>query len=437
MFNYKEIKIMKNIKILCVAALGAVALMSVASCGGSSKVYSDVGTEINVWATAKEESVIKKVVETYNANQKDDANKFSYKFTAVSESDAGTTVAKDPTVEGAPALFLCADDHIFNLANKNIALELKGDYKNTVQSSNTAPAVTGATYNEKLYGFPVSNDNGYFLWYNGDAVTSEQAGSLETLLSTAKAAGKKVSLTMNDGWYAPTFFFSPQANGTKSLTYTTDAEGVAHYTVNWDNEVGVSVATYIGNLLKPYYADGTLLFGTNDTITAGFKSGDVIAAVSGTWLESDLKKSTTNLKASKLPEYHINNKAYQMGSFTGSKVYCVNKTRPVAEQKAAAALGDLLTNNESQLVRYEERQTLPCNVEAAKNSRYTENLTISGPALTAQNEFAAIQSQSAQDKYWDIGKAIGTAMCDGVLQDKDKNNLTWAQFLKLELDTIR
>ena len=46
-----------------------------------------------------------------------------------------------------------------------------------------------------------------------------------------------------------------------------------------------------------------------------------------------------------------------------------------------------------------------------------------------QNEFAAVQSQSAQDRYWDIGKAIGQAYLDG--------NEDWADFLKEQMDILR
>ena len=45
---------------LLVLALTAVAAAGLSACGNTTtdKVYSDVNTKINIWATAKEEAVI-------------------------------------------------------------------------------------------------------------------------------------------------------------------------------------------------------------------------------------------------------------------------------------------------------------------------------------------------------------------------------------------
>lgn len=419
-------------KRMLLGALCAVALTSVATACGSGekdKVYGDVSTEINIWATAAEEPVIRTIVDEYNSKQKEETNKFKYKFTAVSEADAGTTLAKDPTIKDAPALVLCADDHIYNLASKNIVSEIKGEFLTGVNENNTPVSITGATYNNKVYGFPVTSDNGYFLWYNSEALAGEQITSLEKLLEAAKAQNKTVGYALNDGWYANSFLMSPQACGTKSLSWKADADGKVSYETNWDNEVGVKVSTYISSLLKPYYESGTLLTAGNPDIEAGFQDGSMIAAISGSWMEDALKKACSTIAATKLPEYHIDNKAYQMASFTGSKVYVLNKTRPVAEQKAAAALAELLTNKNSQLVRFEQRSTIPSNKAALEDERYTNKVSISAKALGMQNQFAAVQSQSAQDRYWDIGKAIGQAYLDGT-ED-------WAGFLKEQMDILR
>ena len=153
-------------------------------------------------------------------------------------------------------------------------------------------------------------------------------------------------------------------------------------------------------------------------------------------MENELKKTPagSTLKATKLPAYSNAGKTYQMASFTGSKVYCINKTRPAAEQRAAAALADLLTQKESQLIRFEKRQALPCNNEAAKDSRYTNNVTLGGAALNQQNAYACVQSKTAEARYWDIGKAIGEAYLGKTPLAEGK---TWSDFLKESMDTLR
>lgn len=417
-------------------ALSALAVVGLVSCGGGSDEiqYGEVNTKFTVWAADKEIEVINAVIKKYNDAQENDADKFNVDLVPVTEADAGTTVAKDPTVAGAPALFLCADDHIYNLISKDIALEVQGTYKDRVVNNIAESSVTAASYNGKLYGFPVTSDNGYFLWYNKKHVTEEEVGSLESLLAKAKSLGKKVLMDIPNGYYANSFFMSPEACGTDSLRWSADADGKIKYTCSWDDTTGVKVADYIKNLLVPYYADGTFVVGGNDVILAGFQDDSIIAAVSGTWMEADLLKAAgDNLAATKLPTYTIDEKAYQMASFSGTKVYCINKTRPAAEQRAAAALADLLTTYESQITRYQMRSSIPCNNQAAASEEFVNNATISSKALFAQNEFAAVQSQSAEARYCDIGKAIGQYLIDGQLGSyKDT-----AALLKANVDQLR
>ena len=311
-------------KKLMALPLAALAVLGLVSCGEKETEK----TKINIWATAAEEEVIKQVVDDYNEKHEYD---FEYEFTAISESDAGTTLANDPTVSGAPALFLCADDHIDTLQSKNIVAEIKNKRRETVIKNTTETAVLGAMSGDKLYGYPVTGDNGYFLWYNKAALTDEDVKSLETILQKAKSSGKTFLMDVPNGWYANSFIMSPQACGTESLKWEKSEQDGNFYKTTWDNEDGVKVSTYVASLLTPAYTDGTLQIGSNDVIQAGFKDGTMIAAVSGTWMENGLIEAIgkDNLGAAKLPEFHIDNKAYQMASFSGSKVYCINKNRPV------------------------------------------------------------------------------------------------------------
>lgn len=415
-------------KKLMALPLAALAVLGLASCG-EKEVETDK-TKINIWATAAEEAVIKAVVDEYNGKHE---KKFEYEFTAISEADCGTTLANDPTVNGAPALFLCADDHISTLQSKNIVAEIKNERKEKIVKNMTEAAVLGATLGDKIYGYPVTADNGYFLWYNKSKLTSDDVKSLETILQKAKAQGKTFLMDVANGWYANSFIMSPQACGVESLYWQKEETGNS-YVTTWDNEVGVKVSEYIASLLTPAYADGTFMMGSNEVIQAGFDDGTMIAAVSGTWMEPGLKKSIgDDLGAVKLPEFHIDGKAYQMSSFNGSKVYCINKTRPVAEQVTAAELAELLVSKEGQLKRFELRSALPCDKDAIKDKRYTEKVTIGGAALVEQTAFSCVQAKTAESRYWDIGKAIGQAYVDSLLGDY-KN---WTEFLKGKMDVLR
>ena len=71
-----------------------------------------------------------------------------------------------------------------------------------VKSANASGSVEAATKDGTLYAFPMSADNGYFLYYNSTLVTPEDAQTWDTLLAAAEKAGKKVVLGAADTFRA-------------------------------------------------------------------------------------------------------------------------------------------------------------------------------------------------------------------------------------------
>lgn len=407
--------------------------------GGDFENYGTVNTPIVVWASDAEIDVINDVVKDYNDAQTDASKKFNITTKAVSEADAGTTLSNDPTVTGAPALFLCADDHINNLVTKDIVLKISGTYKERIDENIEDISISAATLDGSLYGFPVTSDNGYFLWYNKKVFTEEDVTSLEKMLEICGKENLSLGFDLENGYYAASPFLSPEACGTDSLKWRRNDQGQIVYDINWDNATGVKVAEYFSNLVKPYSSTGLGLIegdtaGGNALFAEGFLKGTMAACISGTWMEKDLTAAIgDDLAATKLPAYHIDGKAYQLGSFSGTKVYCINKTRPAAEQKVAAALGDLLSTKEAQLRRYEIRQSIPCNTEALSDARYTDHLTLSAVALQEQNQYSITQSQAAENRYWDVGKALGGSLLRGDLGTAK----SWTDYLKQQCDLLR
>ena len=78
-------------------------------------------------------------------------------------------------------------------------MEVIGDYANFVSTSNDAGAVGAATMGDAIYAFPVTSDNGYFMYYDKSVVTDPT--SLEKIVEDCEAAGKGVYMEINSGWY--------------------------------------------------------------------------------------------------------------------------------------------------------------------------------------------------------------------------------------------
>jgi len=429
-------------------AFGLTALFLLASCGGGSQTSSSQPTgasssdsntsqgggsektiSINVWADKAEHPVINKIVADYNEKA---TTKLKVNLTAVAEGDAGTTLAADPKVANYPSLLAVVDDHINNLVSKDIIAAVPNAYVTKIQAADTATAVTAATNSGKLYGFPVQADNGFYLAYDGDEITDEQAGSLEAIIDVVTRKDKTMFFDLSNGWYMPSVMFAQGVAGPESLRYKTDGDGNIVYDIAWDTDACATACAKINEIVGPAYKSKNLINGQDSAIDAGFADGTMIAAVTGTWKTDVISKAIDNPKFAKLPTFTDANGKHQLGSFTGTKMYVVNKYATAEEQVAAFVLADLLTNKEGQLLRFETRSALPCNKEALADARYTSKVAADAKALNEQNAFAAIQATSAEGRYWNVGADIGSKFLNGVAK-----TTTWAEYLKAQCDILR
>lgn len=425
----------------------ATAMFTLASCGDNPTSTPTVeNAPIVVWGPAAEQPVVEAIVNAYNEANPND--KINYTFNICSEADGGTTLAADPKVKNYPSLFAFADDHLGNLVNKNIVRKLGGTNLTNVTGADTENSIESASYTvngeKDVYAYPISTDNGYFLYYDGDVLTDDDVKTFEGILSKSKAQNKVMVMDIPNGWYSASFFLAEGVCGTDSLKYETaakeDGSSGIKYNVTWDNDNGAAMAKATSDLLVQYNSEhgGTFLSGDNTVILNHANDGTLSAAVTGTWHESSLKEKFGTLKAVKLPTLN----GHQLGSFSGTKLYGVNAYATSAEQRTAHKLANLLTSKSAQITRYNERAAFPCNKEALADPSYTENQTIGSKAFLDQAQYSAIQSRAAEGRYWDVGKAIGQVMVDGyTTADNVQTTLTtveqWKEFLTDQLNPLR
>ena len=73
-------------------------------------------------------------------------------------------------------------------------------------AANTPGSIGAASYEGTLYGYPMTSDNGYFLYYDKSVFTEEDLATLDGILAAANAAGKQVHMDVSNGWYLASFF---------------------------------------------------------------------------------------------------------------------------------------------------------------------------------------------------------------------------------------
>ena len=145
-------------------------------------------------------------------------------------------------------------------------------------------------------------------------------------------------------------------------------------------------------------------------------SGNLVACVSGTWDAITAQDVFGDgYAATKLPTFTVGDKQVQQGSVAGYKYVGVNG---YSENSGwAVLLAEYLTNEESQQIFFDQRESGPSNKNVAASDSVQENVALA--ALAAQSEYA--QAQKVGGKYWDPAQTFGELVAQGTLSADDDN----------------
>ncbi len=374
--------------LLCVCLL-----FSLASCRNNNSNITSSGGEIEkpiklkVWGSQDDQALLEEMIRSFKMANSDK----TYEITlgVVGENDAKTKVLEDPA--SAADVFSFASDQLKDLVNASALYEITRN-ADAIKSQNLEGAVDSAMIGDSLFAYPMTADNGYFLYYDKSVLSEEDVKSFDTMLKKAGEKGKKVLMAIDDGWYLASFFLGA------GCTVSVDENG--KQVCNFNNETGVMVAESISKIAS----DPAFISGDNSVLTGSIGT-TICAGVSGSWnAEAIMQKLGDNYAATKLPTFTVNGQEVQMGSFAGYKLVGVSSS--TAYPVEAMKLAEWLTNEENQLKRFEEREMGPSNINASKSEKVAENVALS--ALALQNQFASSQ-KDVLGGFWDPMKALGTS----------------------------
>ena len=200
------------------AAMGTMAAAgALTACGGSSsgtassaaasstaasaaESWGDV--KLTMWGAEEDQTMLREMADAFIEQNADKGN-VTIEIGVQSESSAKDTVLADP--ESAADVFAFADDQLNELVNAGALQEVLLN-PDDVKSRNLPGSVGAATMNDKLYAYPMTADNGYFLYYDASVLSAEDVQSVDTMLEKAAAAGKKFMMSVNDAWYIYSFY---------------------------------------------------------------------------------------------------------------------------------------------------------------------------------------------------------------------------------------
>ena len=321
----------------------------------------------------------------------------------VTEADAGAKVVAD--VASAPDIYCFAQDQLARLVQAAALLAPGKAAAETVKANNDAGSVAAGSVAGTLYAYPMTSDNGYYLYYDTSIISEEDADSLEAIIAACEANGVKFRYALENAWYTASFFF---ATGCHS-NWTMNEDGV--FTAIDDDFNSDNGLISMKGMQK--LAQSTCYDSNADIFT------DAGAIVTGIWnATAAAEHFGENLGATDLPSFEVDGTSYHLGSYTGNKLMGV---KPQADAKKAAVLSLLaqyLTNKECQMQRYEQFQWGPSNKNAQASDAVQANLSLA--ALAKQGEYGAPQGQ-IHGSWWDIAKLLG-ADAKAATSDEDLKN---------------
>lgn len=353
--------------------------------------------DLTVWASELDQELMQDMIDAFIVEYEDEAD-FTITLGAVSESNAKDEVLND--VEAAADVFVFADDQLNELITAG-ALQEVLENTNAVIAANggeTAGSVQAAMRNGKLYAYPMTADNGYFLFYDKSVYTETDVETLDGILAAAQADGSQFTMQINNGWYLYSFF----AGAGLSLEY----DGSVN-TVDWDNATGVKVAQAIIAMANhPGYVNLT-----DAEFSTGVTDGSITAGVNGIWNATVAEDAWgTNYAATKLPTYTLDGVQTQMSSFAGYKLVGVNAT--TQQPYWSMMLSEWFTNEDNQIERFNVRGLGPSNTNAAASDDVQSNPAVA--ALAQQSAYATVQNVGGN--YWAPTETFGQLIVDGLLE---------------------
>ena len=384
-----------NKKIVTILTAGALsALLAVPT-------YADT---IKVWVADNVVSFTEDQIEAFKEAYPEFAD-FDYLVEAMGEGDAAGNVITD--VEAAADIYGFAQDQLVRLVAAGALEEVEPNNAEVVKAENDAGAVSAATVGDTLYAYPITSDNGYFLYYDSSVVSDPS--TLEGVIADCEAAGKNFYFEINSGWYQTAFFFGTGAE----LTYETgDDNTFTACNVTYASDEGiVALKEMIEVAASSAFQNGSSIG----------QATNVGAIVDGTWDASEIQNVFgDNYACAKLPEFTgADGNTYQMSGFGGFKLLGVKPQEDMDKLDACDALAAYLSSGEVQLARFEAVGWGPSNLEAQQSEAVQADPALA--ALADQLQYDIPQGQYPDD-YWNLAKGLGDDVRNGAVSAESSDD---------------
>ncbi len=183
-------------KKLLALLLAAAMVLSFAACG------NDKGSgKITMWIP---EEIVETTKEYAEKFLKENYPGWTVEVEAIGTGEAATNAIADP--EAAGDILNLAQDQIARLVSVGGVTAITGDHLKKAEELNDAGSVAAGKVADTLYAYPITSDNGYFMFYDKSIISNP--GSLEDCIKDCEKAGKNFYYGISNGWYQVSTFFA-------------------------------------------------------------------------------------------------------------------------------------------------------------------------------------------------------------------------------------
>ena len=395
-------------KIMSAVATSLALTLSLTACTSKDFIETEanIGLEnpnevvaLRVWGSQEDQDLLNQLVEGFKQEYSEEA---SFDITVEVEDEMNCKYNILGDVSSAPDVFTFTDDQIMTFAAAGIIEPII--YSEEVMAENLEGAVEATTLNGEIYAYPLTADNGYFMYYNKDYFTEEDVKTLDRMLEVAEANNKQLCMDWSSGWYLYSFF------GNTGLELGLNDDYVTNY-CTWNSTSGEIKGVDVVKAMSQIASSKAFTNRQDTEFMAGVQDGTIIAGISGVWNAMEIEEAWGDAYAAvKLPTYTVTGKQVQMASYAGYKTLGVNSYSDNREW--AEKLAQYLSNEQSQIERFKQRGQGPSNINAANSNEISESVAIN--ALIQQSEFASIQRVG--EFYWSAATELGEMLSNGELK---------------------
>ena len=291
-----------------------------------------------------------------------------------------------------PDMYMVFSDQLQTCVKKGYASKIPTEYAKSIAADNTAAATYTVTVGENLYGYPMTIDNGYFMYYDKSVFAGVNMNSLEDIIKRCIDTNTNLCFEYRNGWYVSSMFFATGCRSDWSVDETSQFVSVND---TFNSEAGYVALRKIYDLVKSKCVKDSS--STNDFGTSNRSS----AVISGTWGKYDAENILgDNYGVCKLPSFTgCDNKTYQMGCFAGGKILSISPQQEALKEELLNDIALYLTNEENEIDRYREFGWAPSNTSAIKLDIYENNLAVT--ALLDELQYGVPQGPIYGD-WWNI-----------------------------------